>query len=246
MLTISHGKKKLILPSSWEELSARQLTYAVKCLSLYPIIPAQLRIIYAMLPFGWKRIFKSLTDVELNALRLEFEFLQSTPEFSSWAFPRLFIGFKFFHGPGDLFSKLNVRQFARANFYLNKYSQNEDEIALNKFLACIYLPKNGKFNDEYLQSNFNTFARLNKNAKKAIALNFTAVRSFLLGQAKQAFENNGSKSKADKYGWDGMVLYIAGKRNMVPDAIYNMKLSEFIIQLDTTAIINKEIEQAKP
>lgn len=245
MLELKHGDSKIDLPSSWEELNQRQLTYAVKCLSIYPILQAQLRIIFALLPLKWKRIFKSLDEFEMNALRSEFDFLKEPPEFSKWVFPRLLIGFRWYHGPEDLFAKLNVRQFARANFYLNKYSQHEDELALNKFLACIFLPKGVSFNDEYLQYSYKKFARFDLNKKKAMALNFTAVRAFLLNQAKQAFENNGAKSKADKYGWDGMVLYIAGKRNMVPDAIYNMKLSEFIIQLDATAIINKEIEKEK-
>lgn len=240
MLTIQLGKKQIILPSSWEELSNRQLTYAVKMLSSYPLFEAQLRIIFYLMPYFWKGVFKNCNDIERNALRLEFDFLTESPVFEKWLFSKIWIGFNIYHGPGDLFGNLNVRQFARANFYLNKYSQSEDEIFLNKFLACIFLRNGDVFSDKLLQEYYPKFSRLSKVKKQAIALNFTAVREFVLGQLENAFEKSEEKSKADKYGWDGMILHIAAQRHMVPDALYNMKLSEFIIQLEVTAIINQE------
>jgi hypothetical protein len=242
MLTLQLAKKQLILPSSWVELSNRQLTFAVKMLSAFPLYEAQLRIVFYMMPFAWKRIFKNCSDIERNAIRLEFDFLTQSPVFEKWLFPKIWIGFKPYLGPGDLFGNLNVRQFARANFYLNKYSQSEDEIYLNKFLACIFLGRRDSFSDKILQANYPKFARISKAKKQAIALNFTAVREFVLSQLPYAFTKSDEKSKADKYGWDGMILHIAAKRHQVPDALYNMKLSEFIIQLEVTAIINKESE----
>jgi hypothetical protein len=246
MLTLQHGKNKVILPSCWEELSARQMVFAIRCLSTYQAIPAQLRIIYAMLPLRWKYIFKKLSDIELHALRLEFAFLQEEPVFDKWVFPKLWIGLRVYHGPGDVLAKLNVRQFARANFYLNKFSQNEDPVSLNKFMASIYLPKNGKFSDEYLQKTFGKMGSIGSDKKKAIAVNFVALRTHLLSKCKDAFSKSDKQSRADKYGWDGMVLYIAANRHMATDAIYNMKLSEFLIQMDVTSIINKEAQQEKP
>jgi hypothetical protein len=261
MIELQYGNLKANLPGSWAELNKKQLEKIIAILTKETDpVTGGLAVIYYLLPKKFKALMDSFTGLELTELLTKFNFLTETPSFGKFLFSGLktsWISPIKYHGPTDSFGNLTVREYGRAEFYLAKYAEclsydaARAEENLNKFLGCLYFRKQKgerlvplstvKF-DERIKRNALLLSGIPMYKKQAIAFNFSAVRDFVFSQFEDAFSKGEVRSKRDKYGWDGVILYQANAKNMVPDQLYTMNLLEFLIQLDTMAIAENERE----
>lgn len=265
MIKLQYGQHTAQVPQNWDELNPKQLSRTIAILSQETnAITGQLAVVHMLLPHAFKKAMLKFTGLELAELLKNFSFLLEQPSLSTFKFtairPHWFS--RKYYGPTNALANLSVREYGRAEFYLNKYASaqsSQDARAqeyLDKFIGCIYFKKeNG---DRYVPQSTGRFdSQIKKNAlvlggalkpaqKAAIAWNFSAVRNYVFAQFEDAFTKSEAKSKRDKYGWDGVVQHLAATRNMVPDSIYHMNLIELLIQLDTLAIANQEREEQQP
>lgn len=257
MLKLEYGDLKAEIPNKWDEFTREDFLFIVTSLSKLPVYEAQLTIIVKFLPEKWRSKIHYFSDNELNQLRKSFDFLIDDPSFKNFYFPELRIGLNTYFGPADYLNNLTVREFASADFYVQKFAElektdfNKSTDYLNRFCASIFykkgnsgriIPKTTLQFDELVKKKALEFALLDYQVKLAIAHNFSAVRNCLFKQFEDAFSKGGKKSKAAKYGWDGIVQHQAFNQKMSPDLIYSMNLLEFLTQLDTVAIQSKERE----
>lgn len=257
MLKLEYGDLKAQIPDQWYEFSKEDFVFVVTALSKMTAYEAQLTIILRFLPENWRSIIHYLSDNELNQLRKSYDFLLEEPSFKLFFFTEIKIGLNTFYGPTNYLNNLTVREFSAAEFYIQKFALLEKSNSnkaiefLNRFCASIFyktsskgriVPKSTLEFDELVKKKANDFALVDLPIKLAIAHNFSACRNCLFQQFEDAFSKSGKKSKASKYGWDGIVQHHAFQQKMIPDLIYSMNLLEFLTQLDTVAIQLKEKE----
>ena len=261
MVNLEYGKIKALVPGSWQELTPRQFANVILVMGKAKhSAVGQMGAVYYLLPKKFRPILDELSTVELHELKEQFAFLVEPPSFPNFIFGKLkksWFGLFTYYGPTNSFGNLTVREYGRANFYLRQYAHalDADEPRaneyLNKFIGCLYfkkvkgeryVPLNSAKFDEYVKQHAIYFSDLPLAKKQAIAFNFSAVREYVFGQFTEAFRKTEepTQSKADKYGWDGMVQQLAVARHIAPDVIYHMNLLEFLIQLDTLAIAHNE------
>lgn len=264
MIKIEYGKYSQQFPEKWEELMPKQLVRCIGFIEAFPVLEAQLLIMHELCNRKFKRIIttigkKALLEkgddlfytIQLNALRQVCNFMLEAPSFSKWNFPFLKIGLIKYVGPTDMLGNLTFGEFGRCEHYYNQYIKKQNIDALHKFMACLYRPKKylwfGKrrpFTEDEI-NNYKVFTHISLPVKRAILLNFSATRENVFSRFKDGF-SKGQQSKADKYGWDGVILAIAAERHMLPNAISQRPLIEMLIEFDTLAIRNKEANEKKP
>lgn len=256
MVTIEHGTNKFLVPSCWADLTAKQLVTCLNFIETLPLAQAQLECIYT---FGNKR-FKQIVQkigkeahgfndaaIELNALRQIFDFVLKPPSFTGWKFPTINIYGIQYIGPEDLFGNLTVQEFGRAeDFYKHLLKHPNSADLLNKFMACLYRPKQfyifGKrkpFTEDVLK-NADVFSKISLAQKKAIMLNFSAVRENLFSRFKHGFTKNGDSSETNKYGWTGIINLFCTHHHISPAEFKTRSLTEVLILFDALAIEAKE------
>jgi hypothetical protein len=257
MKTAEYGKHSINYPSTWEELSPKQLIKCLNILDSNPLFVAQVKILYLLSNFRFKTILvklrrKSKTDhlaaVELSALRQIFDFVKTPPSFQVWKFPFIKVNGIKWIGPADAFNNLTIGEFGRAeDFYKHLQKEPNNTIYLNRFLACLYRPKKyiwfGKrkpFTEDCIMDNYQKFNNIPLGTKKAILLNFSATRENLFGRFKNAFSKSADVSEMQKYGWTGTINVFCTHHNIVPKEFRERNIIDVLVLLDSLAIEAKE------
>lgn len=138
MTIIELNKRFYTIPTSWNELSRRQLLQVMKV--FYSTIDAQaalLRLLKILTGMSWFRFFRC-SAAELEEFIYLTGFLLKENELSHQLIPV----YRKYHGPAGDFNNLVMAEFVFTQDYYLRFcdSKKEDMEALDHLVACLYRP----------------------------------------------------------------------------------------------------------
>lgn len=165
------------IPSSWSDLSARQLQFI-------PLIRRGLVSSKAVIRrfFGLKRsIVKRMGAYQRYQLIQQLEFINSPEPVSSFKIRRLGT----FIAPADKLKNVTFGQFIYADTFFSRYMQGEKDM-LNNFIACMYLRKS--FSEKNVERDARIIALLPLALRESISINYILIREWLAVSYPYVFE----------------------------------------------------------
>jgi hypothetical protein len=173
-------KLETVVPSSWEDLSGRQL---VAMIALEQKRISELEFIHQMTGIRVK-ILRRFSEFQLYRLAESFEFLSENKAFHRFIIDRIVVPTGGFNrqvllAPQPKLKAVTFGQFIFANTYFLNYHAGKREDDLNKFIAALYLQNNEKFEERLIQERFAKVGKLELCIRLAIALNYQLIHEWL-------------------------------------------------------------------
>ena len=167
-------KRKAIgrAPSSWNELTEKQF------IAISRIINGE-RPDYKFLCVltGIKKdLLKKLSHYELLKLSEEINFIsRAGSSHSDFIISDIPGAGDRLRSPAAKLASVTFGQFIFMDAYYSDYSKTREEMALNKFIACLYLQENQKFSNELIQHRSEVVSRIDIHIRRAIAFNYSLI-----------------------------------------------------------------------
>jgi hypothetical protein len=173
-------KLETVVPSSWEDLSGRQL---VAMIALEQKRISELEFIHQMTGIRVK-ILRRFSEFQLYKLAESFEFLSENKAFHRFIVDRIVVSTGGFNrqvllAPQPKLKAVTFGQFIFADTYFLNYQAGKREDDLNKFIAALYLQANEKFEERLIQERFVKIGKLELCIRLAIALNYQLIHEWL-------------------------------------------------------------------
>lgn len=219
MIVLHYNKKKLSLPASWDELSAKQFIaiaklFHQKITDEIMLFEKSLQVLARKNLFAFYRL---PADMRLRSHK-HIEWLFTEPITST----QLIIKYKGFYGPESDFGNILLSEFHHTEMAYFLYKEEKDEDALNELIAILYrapVPHYDKkkntagdirlpFFYTEVQYNKRKVARWPLAVKHAILLWYDACRQQLEKDYPLAFEKSNTTQSDNIY--DGMYEMIRG------------------------------------
>lgn len=226
------------LPQKWEELSTEQL---IAVAENYLGICDDNQFLAAMCNVR-KRIIRKLPSYFKYKIGKELEFLSDYTPYNNFIIKRI----ASLYAPKYKMEGVSFGQFMFADtFYSNWCSSGSDD-DLNKFIACLYLPKDFEFDSKYLDKLSKRAARISTREKYAITLNYRLIKEWLPDVYPLIFDkaDKGEKKKkrpsAQGNGWIKIFESIVGD-----DIVNQDKYARLPMHQVLKFVTNKIKEHAK-
>jgi len=196
-LWIPFHKEKLI-PGSWMDVNAVQLIaiaehYLGKC--------NEFKLLAALCGIK-ERVIRKMPEFFMVKLAEEFEWIKDFKPSNSFILKKV----KHLQAPKSKLEAMTFGQFIFVDTFYNDWCQDEKAETLNKFVACLYLPKHYTFSEKYIEVNAAAVAKIDERVKYAITLNYRLVKEWLTERYPMVFEkpdNDPTKKKRNKTGKAG-------------------------------------------
>lgn len=167
------------VPQNWGEVKAEQLI-AIACLMKYSI--SEMGYLSKMTGIS-EKLLKKMSDFERYHIANLFEFVGDNRathafiirklEFSPVLFSR------FLYSPADKLKGLTFGQFIFADSYFMSYQESKNDEDLNRFIACLYLPMNEKFDADKVNERAKLIGTIKKITREAIVINWQLIHEWL-------------------------------------------------------------------
>jgi len=195
------------IPTTWSELGVDQLIIAAE---YYLGLLEEYEFIATFCGIS-KRLAKKLTPFCLYKLAKELEFLNSYTPLNFFIIDDI----KSLSAPNAKLGGVSFGQFMFADTFYNDWCRSGSDADLNKFVTCIYFPKNYEFDNKYVFAFEKRTARLDKNLKYAISLNYRLVKEWLTDRYPLVFERpegdeKPNKKRTNNSGWVKVFENIVG------------------------------------
>lgn len=191
---LTDGNKEIWLkyPASWDELNRRQMIFAGRL--LYMLTQKKIDVDGFRKMMVDRFIKRDNTGIEkfgtldekmdlwanegqlMDTVNFFFKITQNEkkqevyeimPAGTRNVIPKLRLGLKYYHGPGDFLQGMTFAQFKDALAMAHKFMQTQEEVWLNRLLAVCYLPKGEKYRMKQAMKREKRMARVNKGIKYA-------------------------------------------------------------------------------
>lgn len=161
-------------PSTWGELT--QLQFIAISRTVNGIEP-DFRFLSVLTRID-NRLLKKLSPFDLFKLSEAIDFIgQAGNSFSAFLIPK--IPGTDFISPKAKFAGLTFGQFIYTESYYNDWLSGKDEIALNKFIASLYLNRDEKFKSETIGNKAEKIKSVCIDMRQAIAFNYGLIMIWL-------------------------------------------------------------------
>lgn len=243
------------LPTSWDELTGKQLIAVMKVINAAPEETAGkmmlLRILTGMPWYKW--MFQKVEELEDELYNVDFLL-------SNYPVKQVLPSFKGLHGPAGDFDNLRIGEFAFCEFYFKEYEKKGAENGvkeLNQLVGTLYR-RQKRFYNTKINAAGDVRQPFNKNltetvyptavknwpieVKLAVAAWFKGCRIQLEKEFKQVFSGGGDVAK---YGLWSVMNSVAEKGNHGTfDKVEDMLIKEFFMELTESIEKAKKYEKA--
>lgn len=237
MTSIEYGTYKQSFPSSWNELTTRQLLFIAARwrkwvdymkmnadLSKEGIVLVKLFMgVFSINPFNeGRKIFYKLNRVQMHALIKKVDFILYSPALTKNMLPTIKVGGKTYYGPEDGLKNICLHEFAFADSFITNYGKSRDENDLDTAIAVLYRPAidvnsseyagdiRGKFKKHLVEVHQKQLRELPYEYKQAIYLWYRGCRDAIEKRYPRVF--NGEKQDGPDFGWLGIIQELAGDK----------------------------------
>lgn len=160
------------MPARWEELSAGQLALVARS---YHDGVSDAEMLAGMCGLKLKLV-KRFDDYQMYVLGKQLDFMGEFKPAYAFVLKRV----KKLSAPLPRMEGVSFGQFIFADTYYEQYIDTEDEKALNKFIACLYLPEKKEFSEKLIEQRAEYVAlHLAVIEKTAISLNYRLVKEWI-------------------------------------------------------------------
>lgn len=236
MNKLEYGNINIDYPSTWNELSKRQLLYigarwqywaeqvsvgkkfAYESVYLLKIMLGAI----SLNPFNKvKKMLFKLNDMEVYALSKTVDFILNDNTLTNQLLPYVRIVFKKFYGPDNALKNITIDEFAFADTFISRYLKGKNENDLHLALACLYRPGKKEnvlnygdarepFNNNKVELYAKSIAKLPYYYKQAILLFYIGSRRAWEKQYPAVFDNE--PKQGPDFGWLGVIQSLAGEK----------------------------------
>lgn len=179
------------MPARWEELSAEQLAVVARSFHDW-VSEAEMIAVMCGIP---EKLVKRFDEYQQYVLGKELDFMGEFKPAYAFVLKRV----KKLTAPLPRMEGVSFAQFMYADTYYEKYVDMEDEKALDKFIACLYLPNKKEFSEKLIEERAEYVAQhLAVIEKTAISLNYRLVKEWITERYPFVFQKpagDGEKKK---------------------------------------------------
>jgi len=231
-------KKKRKIPNRWSEISVEQL---IAIAEHYLGIAKEYELLAAMCDVS-KRLVKRLPVYYRYKLAQQIEFITDYKAYNTFIIKHI----GNFYAPKPRLEGVSFGQFMFADTYYNDWCMDGKDEDLNKFVACLYLPKNYTFDSNLLYAFEKRASRLEPEIKYAITLNYRLIKEWLtekyplIFEKPEADEKKKKKAAAVGNGWVKIFESIVGD-----DIIHQDNYARLPVHVVLKFITSKIKENAK-
>jgi len=225
MNTVRIDSANFLLPSSWDELTEKQLLFVANLFKgRLSVIDFKLKVLLHCLGIKPK-VIQRIDPEDAYFLCQSFDFLLQDVRLTRNLIPVIRRRFTRYYGPSDKMLHCTFGEFTRAHNKLDQYIKTRDEKVLNEIVAILYRPKKAfwfirkrftnnrdprqKLHDLTLKKRIVLFASLDPGIKYGIFLFFTGVLNNLPLQFPNLFRKKDDHGGENKYGWVPLVISLA-------------------------------------
>lgn len=244
-------KKKVLtrlIPSSWNELSMRQVRFAARLMlkktSVFNFCLFSL-IKFLRIPHRWLRCIDGET---MYILSEKTHFLLEENTFTVNLFPVLKIKGRRYYGPASNLYDITLIEYAKAETRFIKYSETNDRKYLNELIAILWRPrkffffKRYKYDDRFI-NNADSISRLPEDITFSIFLFFYGCRNYIIQSFPHVFIKTEDDATTENFGWAGLINDLAGTKFGDIDKTSDTYLYTILLYLEQCAM--REIENRK-
>lgn len=168
-------KKKGEVPQNWGDIKPDQL---IAIAALYKQRIGDIGFLEKMTGIS-QRTLKKLSDFERYKLFESFDFISDNRPYHEFIIHNFWVKEQQFVAPNPKLKAMSFAQFIFADTYFADYSESGTPDDLTKFIASLYLPGGGTFEEEEIDSRSKLFASLHPDTAEAIAINYQLLREWL-------------------------------------------------------------------
>jgi hypothetical protein len=193
-------KKKRNVPNRWSEISVEQL---IAISEHYLGIAKEYEFLAVMCDVS-KRMLKKMPVYLRYKLAQQLEFMTDYKPYNTFIIKH----WGQFYAPKPRLEGMSFGQFMFADTFYNDWCKDGKDEDLNRFVACLYLPKNYFFDSNHLEAFAKRTARLEPEVKYAISLNYRLIKEWLTEKYPLIFEKpdgDERKKKRPSTGGNGWI-----------------------------------------
>jgi hypothetical protein len=241
--------KSFMSPSSWNELSRKQLLFVSRLFhGQLTMIDFKLRALFNFISITPK-IKKHLHPEDAYFLCETLDFLFEEVSLTRNLLPILKTGLRTYVGPSDALKNCTFGEFTMANSLLDSFSLSKDQKYLDEMVAVLYRPKKyfwfirknftdnqdtrKKFVNRSLKKRSGIMSSMDYHAKYSVFLFFSGVLNSLPELYPYVYQQRGD-SGGDDNGWASLIISLAeGKTDDKSlETIMNSNLYNVLIGLN--------------
>jgi hypothetical protein len=214
-------KRKAIgrAPSSWAELTEKQFIAISRIVHGSDPDYKFLSILTGIN----KDLLRKLSSYELLKLSEEIDFIgKAGSMYSNFIIGELPWMAKKCIAPKPKMEGITFAQFIFMDAYYNDWTAFQQETALNKFIASLYLRNNEKFSSEIIEARLELIERIDFDIRKAIAFNYSLIIVWLQKAYPLIFkETEESEEVSKKEKMPSKSVWLSIYESMVGDDLIN-------------------------
>jgi hypothetical protein len=241
--------KSVMSPSSWNELSRKQLLFVSRLFhGQLTMIDFKLRALFNFISITQK-IKKYLHPEDAYFLCETLDFLFEVVSLTRNLLPKLKSGLRTYVGPSDAMKNCTFGEFTMANSLLDYFSSTKDQKYLDEMVAILYRPKKWfwfirklftdnqdarkRFANRTLKKRTEKMGNMDYNVKYCVFLFFSGILNSLPELYPYVYQMKGD-SGGEENGWAYLIISLAdGKTdNKSLETIMNSNLYNVLIGLN--------------
>ncbi len=216
------------LPSSWNELSRKQLITLARLYSKgLSVIDFKVRLLFAFLNVKW-RIFKTIGDENVYCLGETLSFLLKSVSLTKNPIRRIYskslLRIRCYHGPDDAMMNCSFGEFTKAQIRMDAYNTTKDQKYIDELVAILFRPKKilwflrkhftestdkrVRYMDRTLAKRTRWIAGIDKGIKLGIFLFFSGVVASLPPRFPNVYKTKG-EGGAQSNGMADLIISLA-------------------------------------
>jgi hypothetical protein len=219
---IDHLRRSL--PSTWNELTRKQLIYVSRLFSgKLNLFDFRVKALQEFLSVK-KKIFKRIDPEDAYFLCETLDFLTKEVNLTRNVIPVIRTGLRRYYGPSDAMTNCTFGEFTLASSVLDEYHKTGLEDYLNQLIAILYRPKKMfwfirkhftdhqdlrvRFTNRSLKRRTGRMAKVDYCIKHSVLLFFTGVMNSLTGLYPYVYRQKDETESQDT-GWASLIISLA-------------------------------------
>ena len=257
MNTVSIDGVTRELPSSWNELSSRQLLVACRLIIRHvPVTEFKVKVLFQFLSVR-KKLFRKIDPEDVLFLSETFSFLQDQVSLTRALIPSIRVNrfpWRKLYGPSDAMKSCTFGEFTKAQIRFEAYNKSQDPQLLDEMVAVLFRPRKSfwwirrnfgestdprvRFLDRTLHGRAKQMAGVDPAIKYAVQLFFSGVQSAIAEKFPNVYRHDHSETSSSGNGWISLVISLAdGKTDdQSLDRVMNSNLYNVFFGLEKKSI----------
>jgi hypothetical protein len=212
------------LPSTWNELTSRQLLFVSRLFQgMLTISDFRVRALREFLSVK-RKVFRKIDPEDAHFLCETLDFLTKEIALTSNVIPVIRTGLKKYYGPADAMTNCTFGEFTLASSVLDEYHKSGDEAHLDQLVAILYRPKKVfwfirrhftdhqdprvRFMNRSLKKRISRMAKVDYCIRYSVLLFFSGILNSLTGLYPYVYRHKDDFDSRDN-GWASLIISLA-------------------------------------